>query len=392
MRFLHTGDWHLGRTIRGRSRIAEFARVLDEVCGIARDERVDVVLIAGDTFDNFSPPSDAQKLLYETLRRLVSEGARVVMIAGNHDSAPRMDALAGILELAGVHALGAPPADRDYRPLRIASRDSSDAATVVAVPWIPEHLAVEYEALFGPRDAAQTQYAGNMERALRFYSASFDPATVNVLLGHMMVSGTTVGEGDGERQLHLGDTFAVLPSMLPRAAQYTALGHVHRPQPVAGAPVAGASFYAGSLLQLDFGEAEQAKSVRVVEARPGAPAESRAVPITGGTTLRTLRVTLEDLPKHAGEHADAYLRVIVHVRGVVPQLAERVLDLLPNAIAIEADRVDAPAATSEGAPRAGIEPHELLSRYYALTRGGEISPELLSLFNRMYEEALGASA
>ena len=132
------------------------------------------MLIAGDTFDNFSPPADAQRLLYETLRRLVSDGARVVMIAGNHDSAPRMDALAGILELAGVHAIGAPPDDRDYRALRIASRDSSEAATIVAVPWIPEHLAVQYEALFGPRDEAQTQYAGNMERALRFYCASFD--------------------------------------------------------------------------------------------------------------------------------------------------------------------------------------------------------------------------
>jgi exonuclease SbcD len=392
MRFLHTGDWHLGRTIRGRSRMDECARVLDEVCGIAHDEAVDVVLIAGDTFDNFSPPADAQKLLYETLRRLVSDGARVVMIAGNHDSAPRMDALAGILELAGVHAIGAPPGDRDYRALRIASRDGSEGATIVAVPWIPEHLAVQYEALFGPRDEAQTQYAGNMERALRFYCASFDATTVNVLLAHMMVSGTIVGEAGGERTLHLGDTFAVLPSMLPSTANYVALGHVHRPQPVANAPVAGGSFYAGSLLQLDFGEAEQKKSVRLVEVHHGTPAESRAVPITGGKTLRNVRFVLEDLEQHAGEYPDDYLRVIVDVPGVVPKLTERVLEVLPNAIAVEPAHHDAPATAANAAARQGLEAHELLSRYYASTRGGEIPADLLSLFNRMYEEAQSATA
>lgn len=392
MRFLHTGDWHLGRTIRGRSRIEECARVLDEVCGIARDEAVDVVLIAGDTFDNFSPPSEAQKLLYETLRRLVSDGAKVVMIAGNHDSAPRMDALAGILALAGVHAIGAPPADKDYRALRIASRDGREAATVVGVPWIPEHLTVQYEALFGPRDEAQTQYAGNMERALRFYCASFAAATVNVLLGHMMVSGTKVGEGGGERTLHLGDTFAVQAAMLPATAQYIALGHVHRPQPVAGSPVAGGSFYAGSLLQLDFGESEQKKSVRVVEAHPRMPADSKAVPVTGGKVLRTLKLRLEDLEQHAGEHADDYLRVIIDAPGVVPKLIDRVVELLPNAISVEPLRRDQPRRTDDGGPRQGLEPHELLSRYYQSLRGAEMPPDLLSLFNRMYEEAQGASA
>ena len=130
----------------------------------------------------------------------------------------------------------------------------------------------------------------------------------------MMVSGTMVGEAGGERALHLGDTFAVLPSMLPSTANYVALGHVHRPQAVANAPVAGGSFYAGSLLQLDFGEAEQKKSVRLVEGHPGTPAESRAIPITGGKMLRNLRVALQDLEQHAGEYPDDYLRVIVDVR------------------------------------------------------------------------------
>ena len=102
MRFLHTGDFHLGRTIRQQSRQAEFELVLPEMADIARREHVDCVLIAGDIFDAFAPPPDAEKLLYETLSSILRDGIKVVMIAGNHDSAPRMDALAGILRIAGI--------------------------------------------------------------------------------------------------------------------------------------------------------------------------------------------------------------------------------------------------------------------------------------------------
>lgn len=391
VRFLHTGDWHLGRTIRDRQLIDESARVLDELVGIAAQEGVDAVLIAGDTFDAFAPPSDAQKLLYETLSRLVRDGARVVMIAGNHDSAPRMDALSGILEIAGVHTIGSLPDDANYRPVRIASRDGAEAAMIVAVPWVPERLAVKYETLFGPPSGAFEQYAGNMERALRFYCSRFAADTVNVLLGHVMVSGTVVREGSGERKLHIGDLFAIPGQVLPGTAQYIALGHVHKPQPIPSAPVPGASFYAGSLLQLDFGEAEQAKSVRLVDARPGLPVDSHTVAITSGARLRNLRIKLDDLPLHAEKYGDDYLRVVVESAGSVQSLFEQVRAVLPNAIRVETVRTDVPAAAAAGTKR-GLEPHELLARYYAETRAQQIPPELIALFNTMYEEAQGASA
>jgi DNA repair protein SbcD/Mre11 len=391
VRFLHTGDWHLGRTIRGRSRIDECARVLDEVVGVAQQENVDAVLIAGDTFDTFSPPSEAQKLLYETLTRLVRSGASVVMIAGNHDSASRMEALAGILELAGVHAVGSARQPDGYQPITIASRDGNERAIIVAVPWIPESRLIEYETLFGAPDAKFTQYAGMTERVLGAYTACFRSDAVNVLMGHMMISGTSVRADSGERKLHIGDVFAVPGQLLPDAAQYTALGHVHRPQPVANAPVAGGAFYAGSLLQLDFGEAEQAKSVRVADVKPRQPADTHEVAITGGTGLRNLRFRLEEVASHAGKYGDDYLRVGVEVDGPVQSLFEQVRDVLPNAIDVTAVRTDI-TTVAVGATKVGLEPHELLSRYYTEARAQPIPADLLALFNRMYEEAQGASA
>jgi exonuclease SbcD len=388
MRFLHTSDWHLGRSIRGRSRIDESARVLDDVVRIARDESVDAVLIAGDTFDAFGPPTEAQKLLFETLSRFVSEGRQVVLLAGNHDSAPRMDALSALLAHAGIHCIGTPVRDSTYRPVRLASK-SGEAATIVAIPWINDRFVLDYERVLGTVPDAHQQYAARMETALNFYARYFDPATINVFAGHMFVD--KAKPGGGERAMQMGDLFAVLGSSLPATAQYIALGHVHKDQPVPGSPVAGASFYCGSLLQLDFGEAEQAKSVRVIDiAGPGLPADSRAFPVSGGIVLRDIHTTLEGLPSLAGTHADDYLRVYIELGEHVPSLPQQVRDVLPNAIDVIALRTDVAMAPSD-ARRRGLEPHELVARYYQETHNTSMSDDLLKLFRGLHEEVLIAA-
>ena len=383
MRFLHTSDWHLGRSIRGRSRIDESARVLDEVVAIARDQKVDAVLIAGDTFDAFGPPTEAQKLLYDTLARLGDDGRHVVMIAGNHDSAPRMDASAMLLRRAGVYCIGTPPKCDPHVPLRITTK-SGETATIVAVPWISERFLLDFETLFGTAQDLHAQYSSRMQKLLEHYAAAFDAATINVLMGHMFVD--KAKPGGGERQLQMGELYAVLGETLPSQAQYIALGHVHKDQQVPGSPVTPGSFYCGSLLQLDFGEAEQKKSVRIVDIPgPGLPAQSEAIEVAGGTTLRDINTTLADLPSYAGKHPDDYLRVFVEVGEHVPSLTQHVRDVLPNAIDVIAVRTDEPAAPSD-APRRGMEPHELVARYYRDAHGSEIPRDLLDLFKRMHEE------
>ncbi len=388
MRFLHTGDWHLGRTIRQRSRHTEFERVLDEVVRIALHERVDAVLIAGDTFDSFSPPADAERLLYETLGRLLREGVQVVAIAGNHDSAPRMDALAGILKLVNMHSVGSPPKQAADAAVRITSH-GGETATVAALPWVPEGRAVEYETLFEAPAAALQQYGARLEAAIARCCEAFSPETVNIFLGHMLIDGVTIGEGSGERKLHIGHNFAVKAACFPATAQYVALGHVHRPQEIGAAAPA---FYAGSLLQIDFGEGGQRKSVNVVDVKPRRPAEVRTVPVDGARELRTVRCTLDELTSHAGKYGDDYLRVIIHLEGPSPSLYERVLEALPNAVDVTAERKDAAEAPAAGETRRGLAPHELFARFYAQREGGEPPRELLARFNRLYDEASRASA
>ena len=103
MRFLHTADWHIGKPLRGRSRMDEYAKALDQVAAIAKDRQVDAVLIAGDVFDSPAPPPEAEKLVYNFLAKLVSERIQCVLIAGNHDHPRKLDALATLLESLGIH-------------------------------------------------------------------------------------------------------------------------------------------------------------------------------------------------------------------------------------------------------------------------------------------------
>jgi exonuclease SbcD len=389
MRFLHTGDWHLGRTIRGQSRQPEFERTLAEVARTARDEAVDAVIIAGDTFDTFAPGAEAEKLLYETLGEVVRDGAQVVMIAGNHDSATRMDAIAGILRMVGVHSIGTPPDRAAETVLRVASRDKREMATVAALPWVPERFALRFETLAEGIDPARVEYRAVMEALVPRCFEPFAADTVNVFVGHLLIDGVTIGEGSGERKMHIGHNFAVQAACIPGTASYVALGHVHKRQQVAAASPA---YYSGSLVQLDFGEGGfdskpgQQKYVNVVDARPGVPAEIRAMEITGGRGLRTLTLPIDDLASHAGKYGDDYLRVVVQADRPVASLIEMVRDVLPNALDVSLERTDEPAAASiDGAAHRGLAPYELLGRFYQTKHNAPIPEPLVELFNELYE-------
>ena len=387
MRLLHTSDWHLGRTIRGLSRQDECERVVQQAADVAISERVDAVLIAGDTFETFAPPADAERLLYDALSQLLRAGIRVVMIAGNHDSAPRMDALAGVLSIAGAQCVGSVPRAASDTVLTLPSRDGSEAATVVALPWVPERLAVEYEQLFaGPAEAMQ-RYAGRLETAIGRVCEAFRPDTANVFLGHMLIDKAVAG--GGERPLQIGQAFAVQPRSLPSDAQYVALGHVHKRQRIGASP----AYYCGSLLQLDFGEAEQQKYVQVVEVHPGLPADVRAVEISGGRALRDVRLRLDEITAHAGRYGDDYLRVVVELDAPVLSLYEQVREVLPNALDVSFELTGAAAVA--GPPREarrGLSPGELFSRYYREARGAEISAELLAAFNELHQAEVQRAA
>jgi len=238
-------------------------------------------------------------------------------------------------------------------------------------------------AVMGPEHDWYAAYAQRIEQILGFLTADFGPATVNLVLAHALISGARVGTG--ERPLHLGDIYGLTAQQLPANVQYIGLGHLHRPQELM-APAKTA--YAGSLVELDFGEREQEKRVVIVEAQPGRAASLESVPLTSGRRLRDVAGTLEELRGIAADVGDAYLRVTVRTEGPVPGIAEQVREVLPNALDVEVDYARQDAEAGRQRPRLkGLGHEELFRDFYRRRNAAEAPADVLALFRTVYEEA-----
>lgn len=379
MRFLHTGDWHVGKAIRGRSRIDETERALAQVVDIAAGERVDAVLVAGDVYEQRAASPEADRLVFDTLARLSSARTPVVAVAGNHDSPARFEAFAGLLAAVNVHL-----AARVRRPdsggiLSLPSRDGSERALVACVPFVAERRFADAAEAFAAPESSFNSYAQGMAGILSGMEAAFRPECVNLVLGHFFVDGAR--PGGGEREVTLGDTYSLPPGSLPATASYIALGHIHRPQEVRGAR--SPARYGGSLLQLDFGERDQGKSVSLIDAQAGKPARVTSLAIDAGRKLLDVAGKLDDLPQIAEQVGDAYLRVLLTVDRPTPGIADRVRDVLPNAldVALDYERAEQDARPSLRA----LEPRQQFVSYYESAHGTDPHGDLLTAFDDVLE-------
>jgi exonuclease SbcD len=351
MKFLHTADWHVGRSIRGRSRDDEHRQVLAEVAGIARTEAVDLILVSGDIFDTASPGPAAEEIVYRALLDLAEVGP-VVMISGNHDHPGRLRAVAPLLSLGRV-TVGAAIA----RPDEGGVLDLPDLDVRLAmVPFISKRGIIKVEEILNMDQSQRIgEYAERVSAVLAALTADMTPSTINLVMAHLMVAG---GEtGGGERAAHLFD-YAVPALSFPGHLSYVALGHLHRPQRV---PAPTPMWYSGSPLQLDFGEVEDRKAVLVVEAEPGLPVSVTPHQLEGGRRLRTLRGSLAQIEALAKDVGDDYLRIELD-EPARAGLAEQVRSILPEAVEVRlvAVEVDGQKVTPL---RLGRDPGELFREY-----------------------------
>ncbi len=381
MRFLHTADWHVGKTLRGRDRMDEFAAALDEVACIAIDSKVDAILVGGDVFDTATPPVEAEVLVYEFLARFVPERIPVVMIAGNHDHPRRLEALRQLLESLDIHVRSEVRSPSEGGIVTLPSRDGSESARIAVLPFVHERKVVDACRLMGPEDEWYDEYARRVGQMLTRLASGFASDTVNIALAHLLVSGARVGTG--ERRLHVAESYGIEAALLPAEAQYVALGHLHRPQQVAEHPLA---FYSGSLLELDFGERDQEKRVVLVEARPGDAARIESLPLRSGRRLRDVIGTIEELQTRKAELGSDLLRVRLRVKEPQPGLADRVRGLLPGAVEVGLDYERVGLAPLQRRD-ADLDPSDLYQEFCRRRLGREPDAELARLFAEVYDEA-----
>ena len=297
MKILHTADWHLGKRLDSFYRLEEQKIVLNEICEIAEEESVDVVIVAGDLFDAFNPPVEAIELLYKTLKRLTNNGKRpVIAIGGNHDSPDRIDSPDPLARECGILFMGLP----NTRIQTLALEDGFEVTKtdegfiefklpqhsyplrIIATPYANE---IRMKQFFGEEKdvALQNSLKTTWNKLAEEYC---DKNGVNLLVTHLYMlkrGGEILEEPDGEKPLKIGNADLVYSDAIPAQIQYTALGHLHRYQNVGTEkkPV----IYAGSPLSYSFSEAGQQKYVNIIEAKPGKDIQMDRIPLKSGKQL-----------------------------------------------------------------------------------------------------------
>ena len=380
MRFLHTGDWHVGRSIRGRSRIAEFEAALAQVVEAAVVEGVDCVLVAGDLHDQRAVTPDADRLIFETFISLHEKGIPVVAIPGNHDSAARLSAFAPLLERVGTSAVARMRHPKRGGSVQVGSRDGNETTTIACLPFVSPRRFLDGTAEFEDLATGYVNFDEGMGHLLEVFEGSFNPKHVNIVMGHLFVAGAQ--PSGSEREVSVGADYAISSARLPRTASYIALGHIHKHQKVKGA--ASDTRYCGSLLQLDFGERGQDKSVLIVDVQAGKPPKVTDVPITAGRKLVEITGTLDELEALAAKVGDAYVRVHLSVDTPVPG-PDKVRALVPNALDIRLVVPDAESEVTTASLRT-LDPKSQFVSYYTAVHGAGPADELLSAFDQVYEE------
>lgn len=326
MKLLHTSDWHLGRMTGRESRASDHDAVLAEIIDVARALRPDVICNSGDLFDKSRPGIDDVERAIDALSELTAI-APTVVVCGNHDKPALFRAFNRLSRVHGLYFLTEPTTQpENVIELPIAA---GGTVRVGAVCYQHPHHLVDGR---GDPDTWGSEYSAAV-RALDnavavAIRAGLDPRTdCAVFAAHAYVGGAA-WSGTERRGRH-DNIFATDPTDVPGVA-YAAYGHIHRPQPLPGA--AGKyGRYAGSPLQLDFGEAGEAKSMVYVEATPGRAPRMETIPLHRGRQLHRFHGTLDELAITADTFGRDLCQIVIDSDTHIPHVADRVREMLPDA-------------------------------------------------------------
>jgi exonuclease SbcD len=384
MRIIHTADWHLGRRFRGIDRTSEIAIALEQILKQAKELDVDAVLVAGDIFDVPNPTAYAERIAYHFFCELQAAGIPAIAIAGNHDSASRIDSIAQLLSLAGVRALGKPRRSADGGSINLNTK--SGKLCVGAMPFASEQRLLDANSLWHSGDVkVRQEYREIVADLLQDLTTDFRENTVNMLMAHMSIDGARLAKS--EVAYYTREKYLLSSQTLPPEAQYVALGHIHIHQRIAKNSLA---YYSGSLIQLDFGEAEQEKGFCLIEVDPGSQAKVEFKPVACHKPLKVLQCDNDNLDAvlEAHQYHPGFLKVIVELDSPQIGLADRVRQICSQALLIEPRYRDAllePTENTNIDPN-NFDPAAEFCNYYQNRLGTTPQPAVLEGFQDLYKK------
>lgn len=368
MKFLHTSDLHIGKTVCGFSMMEEQRAALGQILRTVEEEQVDMVFLSGDLYDRALPPAQAVTLLDEFLTSLVSRGAVVCAIAGNHDSGERIGFAGQILAREGLYMEGLL-----QERVRFVDRPSRDGVEPdVRVHMLPYAKPAQVRDLYHT-DAAT--YEACMQELLRH--VEYLEGGKNILLAHQFVvdHGREPELSDSETRVSVGGADQVEVADFA-AFDYVALGHIHGPQQIGGGPV----YYSGSPVKYSFSEVHHKKSVVLGEWKDSGDLKLRRIPLKPVHDMRRIRGPLAELTApevvEGADPEDYLLAVLTNEEELVDPIGT-LRSVYPNIMQMKLERMEAvrPEAEKQGREWKEKAPFELFSGFYTYVTGRELDPE-----------------
>lgn len=404
MKLLHTSDWHLGKRLESLSRLDEQKDVLNEICRIAEAEQADAVLISGDLFDTYNPPTEAVELFYKTLKRLANNGKRaVIAIAGNHDSPDRIDAPDPLARECGIIFAGYP--NVLITPFELESglkvTKSEEGFAELILPGCPDPLRLiltpyanefRLKAYLGNEDSEEELRKLLNDKWSDLALKYCDKNGINILISHLFIArkGAALPEEPEEEKpiLHVGGAQVIYSENIPIQIQYAAFGHLHRKQIIDTNPCP--VIYSGSPLSYSFAEADQKKYVLVLDIEPGkAPVITNHELFKAKRLLRKRAQSVNEALEWLQEHQDALIELTMSTETYLTAEERKMLNcthngiisIIPDVIRGESDLANLRRTIDLSK---GME--ELFTDYFRYEKGQEPNQRILNLFKEVLAE------
>jgi exonuclease SbcD len=401
MLIFHTADWHLGNIFHRHDRLAEHRHFFNWLIAQLKERQPDVMIVSGDIFDNANPSASAEQMFYEVLKEatMTIEGLQIVIIAGNHDSAHRLEAPSPFLKANNIYVRGYVKRTEAGTPdfadllLPLSSRTESEAKVVcLALPFL---RSADYPSGLSVGEGIK-YYVEGMLKALHHTEFKKLPL---IAAAHFYAAGAEISEEHSER-LVIGGQDVVLTKSVDKAVRYTALGHIHRGQCV---DHDRQMWYSGSALPLSFSEKHYNHGINCVHLSEEGKCsveqlhytplrKLRSIPEKGAATTAEVMEALESLPsakEMPNREAWDYLEIRVREQQPEPTFLAEVTEALREK-AVYFCRIvrettvhltsDQEAVVSNAALH--ITPEEMAQRFYQQRYGEEMPQEMMERFTQ----------
>lgn len=405
MKILHTADWHIGQLFHEYDRTYEHQQFLNWLVQTLHDEKIDVLLISGDVFDISNPAAASIKMFYSFLNSATkaNPGLQIIITAGNHDSASRLEAPKPLLESSNVHIIGLVEKDAtgniDYEKLLVPIYDHSGNIKIwcLAIPFL---RMGDYPTIPDSENPYTDGITALYQEAFEYAEKKKQDGQTIIAMGHLHTHHAEITELDKTERLIMGGVECIPATAFHQDIKYVALGHIHKAQGIGGKEHIR---YSGSPLPMSFSELNYKHQVIVFELNDEiSNLKSVEIPLFVplqripqiSLPLQEVIVLLEKLPVIENDLEIApYLEVKVLLDGPEPALRHKIeTALLGKKIRLAKIDVKYPTATQQipefitQEKLIELQPLDVFDKIYQSKYNSNVPPAILKLFQQVTEE------